>query len=290
MVRRAEKGLFTLAVLLLLVGGSACSTARSPAADAGSTRSPAADAGSTRSPAADAGSTERIFAVDAGSQCEASCGTSLPVETALAPATALTAEECARVCAANWCGRSPIRKPGCTLTDSHTVSCIATVWDCGHCFYTCGAGCGGCCNADLCCQATVRSCRALSCDACPPIDARCSLSACRTFKACGGQLVAEPNPVVCDGAPDQPDASVELAEFCPDACNAQQAGAVLELGCPADAGSSAPDAGLPDGGTCACAATRVSCEAACSRTTKRDCLECAADCAIDAYRCLQACQ
>lgn len=227
-------------------------------------------------------------------QCNASpCGTSVAVKTKLAPGTTLTDAECASVCASAWCGGQPIGGlPGCTLVSPTSVSCGSIAYDCGYCVFGCGSNpssCGdGCCEfASNCCRAVARSCRGLSCGACPAADPRCSLEACRSFKACGGQLPAEPRPGVCG------DGGVELATYCPEACNTMAAGAFIEAACSSDGGPVWPlDAGLTnqDGGTCDCEPTRESCELACPQSSATSCLDCAANCAIDFARCMTRCR
>lgn len=223
-----------------------------------------------------------------------SCGGSVAVTTQLAPGTLLTNEECDRVC--GWSGRRPISgPPGCVLQSQTSVYCNATAYDCGYCVFGCQyapSSCGsGCCDGPSnCCKATSRSCRGLFCGACPQPDARCSLEACRSFKACGGQLAAEPRASVCG---DLTDAGIDLAEYCPDACTVADAGAVVQEGCsgPSDAGTI--DEGTTDttdAGACDCDATRSTCEAACPQTSARECLDCAANCAIDFARCAARCR
>ncbi|MDP1825624.1 MAG: hypothetical protein Q8L48_20355 [Archangium sp.] len=238
---------------------------------------------------------ERIDVPDAGT-CNASlCGTSVAVKTTLAPATPLTTEECERVCASAWCGAKPISPtgPGCTLESATSVACGSIAYDCGYCVFGCGGGgpgCGeGCCDGvSNCCRPAARSCRGLGCGSCPPIDPRCSLEGCRSFKACGGQLSAEPRASACG---DARDAGIDLVEYCPDACNAMAAGAQLAAACGTDAGA-AVDAGthFPDGGVCDCEPKRDACERACSQSSVRTCLDCAAGCAIDFARCTTQCR
>jgi hypothetical protein len=138
-------------------------------------------------------------------------------------------------------------------------------------------------------MSVARSCRGLFCGSCPPGDARCTLAACRTFHGCGGLLPAEPRARVC---PSAADAGIDLAEYCPEACIAMSAGAAVEQGCAADGGAVQADAGalLPDGGDCDCTARRATCEQACPQTAARDCLDCAANCAIDFTRCRAGCR
>jgi hypothetical protein len=223
------------------------------------------------------------------------CGAPVRVSTSLAPGTALTADECATICASVWCGNKPIgNPPNCLLADATTVQSGATVYDCGYCFGECAIGpgaCGdGCCDPGSgCCRATsALYCRGLSCFDCPAPDPRCSLDGCRTFESCGTQLAAEPRAAACADADGGVDPNVELAAYCPDACNAMDAGAVLQAGC-SDAGTT--DAGTPDAGACvdACRSTRTSCDQACPRSSFRACMDCSARCGIDLAHCLSGC-
>lgn len=225
---------------------------------------------------------------DAGQCNPAQCGTSVAVTTRLTPSTVLTEQECTSVCASAWCGARPIGDlPGCTLVSSTSVACGSTAYDCGYCVGGSEPCSNGCYEfASNCCRSTARSCRGLRCESCPAIDPRCSLDACQSFKSCGGRLLAEPRPGVCG------DAGIDLATYCPDACNSMAAGAFLEAFCSSDGGAVMPaDAGSlkNDGGACDCESTRETCETACSRTTATNCLDCAANCGIDFARCLQSC-
>lgn len=236
---------------------------------------------------------QRIRAIgDAGAACTPTlCGASVVVQSELASGTVLTSEECKRVCESAWCGASPISgQPGCTLASATSVTCGSIAYDCGYCVFGCGpnpSSCGHqCCDGPSnCCQDTPRSCRGLSCGSCPPADARCSLEACRSFRACGGRLLAEPRASVCG---DATDAGIDLAEYCPEACRAMAAGARVSGACATDAGGD--DAGSGDAGACACATAREACEAACSQASVRACLDCAAGCAIDFARCAPTCR
>ncbi len=227
---------------------------------------------------------------DAGTCSSGSCGAQVSVSTALAPGTALTIEECSQVCASVWCELRPISEgPGCTLTSMQEVSCAPTVYDCGYCFDGCGYGntCGtGCCDS-LCCNRAMRPecARGSACSECPPPDARCSMSNCASFKACGGALDTEPSPTVCADADGGVDPLVDLTAFCPDACNAKHAGDEVEQ-CPSDAG--VVDAGV---GSCVdtCASERTQCEAACTRASYGDCMQCAATCGVAFGQCRRAC-
>lgn len=221
------------------------------------------------------------------------CGATIGVSTSLAVGTALTAAECASVCAPVWCQYKPIgNPPGCTLTSATTVACEATVFDCGYCFGQCvnvpGACGDGCCNTGTgCCQAaSAPHCRGQSCSECGPPDPRCSVPGCGAFKACGGGLAAEPLVGACADADGGIDPSVDLASYCPDACNALEAGALVEAGC-VDGG-----AGASDAGSCiaACHSARGRCEQSCPRSSFRECMDCSARCGIDLAHCLRKCR
>ena len=85
---------------------------------------------------------------------------------------------------------------------------------------------------------------------------------------------------------------MDLVEYCPDACNAMAAGAILEAGCSSDAGTVMPaDAGSlkNDGGVCDCKSAREACEMDCPQARATSCLDCAANCGIDFARCLKTC-
>jgi hypothetical protein len=217
---------------------------------------------------------------DSGVACN-ECGGTVPVQTALPAGTQLTDAECASVCEPVWCGQRSYL--GCML-HSGFVACSGPAADCGEqCdpfFFGSPERCGdGCANYSppTCCDAQAPLyCRGLACSACAAPDPRCSLDACRTFLACGGALEADPRPQSCADADGGVDPSVELARYCPDACNAMNAGALLDAGC--------TDAGVIDGGG-ACSAQRDSCERACPTTSYRDCMNCSARCGIAFARC-----
>jgi hypothetical protein len=273
------------------------------------------------------------------------CGATVSVITSLSQNTALTPDECATICASVWCGKKPIGlppgNPNCMLVDTTAVSCGATAsgcgepcmgaTDCGYCFGECvvnpGSCSGGCCNKySGCCgpPPSALYCRGFFCSDCPPPDPRCSLDACRAFKSCGGQLAAEPSATACADADGGVDPTVDIADFCPDACNAMDAGAAVQAAC-SDAGTldagtldagtldagtldagnpdagnpdagnpdaGNPDAGNPDAGSCveACWSTRTACDRACPRFRSfRDCMYCSAECGVDLGHCLSGC-
>ncbi|MFT3709821.1 MAG: hypothetical protein QM817_19500 [Archangium sp.] len=228
------------------------------------------------------------------------CGREVAVRTSLAPGTELTAAECDKVCAAAWCGVPPIARnslmnaQGCSLVSATSVSCTAIAYDCGYSF---GCTPSGNCGPSLCrtasstapcCGTFAPQCtgKEAACADCPAADARCSASACASFKACGGALDTEPDPSQCANADGGVDPSINLESFCPDACNAKHAGAEVEA-CPGDAGV-VVDAGS---GSCVddCAASRATCVDACPRTSFGDCMSCSANCGVKFGQCRRAC-
>jgi len=229
----------------------------------------------------------RVTAVDGGAACSL-CGGSVAVRTLLAAGTPLSAEECHLICDPIWCGQTPNMTQGshCELL-SGLVLCDPTAADCGaECdpfFFnpdSCGDACGTYASPPCCKTGFPLYCRGLDCSACPAPDPRCSLGACQSFMACGGELAAAPRAGLCADADGGVDPSVDVASYCPDACNAMQAGAVLYAGC--------TDAGAPIACT-SCTAERDTCEQACPKSSFRACMDCSARCGISFARCDAGC-
>lgn len=236
--------------------------------------------------------------------CDATlCGGSVQVTTTLAPNTVLTAAECKSVCASMWCGTGipPIGGlPGCTLGNPSTVNCGAIAYDCGETFGThCGSdNCAGCCRADGSCAQEWGACGGASCLTCAR-DQRCSATACAALSACGGQLEAAPRVSTCADADGGINPSLDLTQACLDACNASDAGAVLEcararVGTCDDAGvvfatQCVPDAGAPSACVSACVAERNRCDQACPRNSFTQCMGCSTSCGLTFAQCATAC-
>lgn len=221
----------------------------------------------------------------------------MEVVTTLDAGTPLTLAECDQVCAAVWCRAQPISRnaasnqEGCSLSSPTTVHCTSVAYDCGYFPQACTtASCPGQCRerstTPPCCGALEPECDVGSfCDECPAPDPRCSMANCTAFKGCGGALPTEPAVRVCADADGGIDAQLDLAQFCPDACNALHAGAVVAQ-CPPPGA----DGGV-DGGSCgaSCTAAREACEAQCSRASFATCMSCAAACGVAFGQCQRAC-
>jgi hypothetical protein len=110
---------------------------------------------------------------------------------------------------------------------------------------------------------------------------------CASFKSCGGALDTEPAPGACANADGGVDSTLDLVTFCPDACNAKHAGALVEQ-CRGDAG--VVDAGVDAGGCVeACGAERATCVEQCSRASFGECMQCSALCGVRFGQCRRAC-
>jgi hypothetical protein len=226
------------------------------------------------------------------------CGGSVEVRTQLAPDIPLTAEECQAVCASVWCGSEPISgPPGCSLASATTVSCVATVFDCGYPPPYCAFNsCPGCCEPSAVCRYDLGACGGEACSLCSTD--RCNLATCRALGRCGARLEAEPKPSTCADADGGIDPAYDPGPACIEACHAADAGAVLDCAawmagsCDGEGQQVArclPDAGVPSSCAQACAATRGSCEAACPRDSFGQCMRCAAGCGLAFAGCVAAC-
>ena len=238
-------------------------------------------------------------------QCVAQpCGSTIAITTmGIEAVTTLSADECTSICANAWCGFTSISSPGCTMRSLSEVQCGATAFDCGEMFPTAEPCPGGCLrDGDLSCwaDAPAQCTGNQRCSACGNPDERCSVAACQKFKSCGPQLITEPWAPACANADGGIDATLDLATYCPDACNALHLGEMFgciesAAQCMGDGGIGAclflvGDAGVGDAGCAAsCDSARSGCEAACARDSYRSCMDCAAACGLAWGRCSRGC-
>ncbi|MDP2271952.1 MAG: hypothetical protein Q8K32_14520 [Archangium sp.] len=252
----------------------------------------------------------RITADPASGECErALCGGEVAVKTSLAVGTQLTRAECESACEARWCGLAPIVPgPGCQLLGPETLRCDAVAYDCGYSFGSvCNASnCAGCCRGgdgtcDLSPAALV--CGGESCLTCRQDagarDPRCSREGCLALRECGSGLAGEPRPNAClqdAGIPPGFDA----LRYCPAACDASDAGALLA--CASSLGAQCADAGASECSTVGdagvdlacldgCEDTRRLCDERCpsSLTTFDQCMDCSARCGLEWVQCAKTC-
>lgn len=254
----------------------------------------------------------RIAAEPASGECErALCGAEVAVKTSLALGTELTRAECESVCASRWCGFAPIAQgPGCQLLGPETVLCSAVAYDCGYSFGSvCNASnCAGCCRAgdgscDL--SPTALVCGGESCLTCRKgagaRDSRCSREGCLALRECGSGLAGEPRPSACLKDAGIP-AGFDALRYCPAACDAADAGALLA--CASGLGSRCADAGADlfasecsgrgDAGvdlSCldACEGTRRLCDERCPAPSFQQCMDCSARCGLEWVQCAKTC-
>lgn len=184
--------------------------------------------------------------------------------------------------------------------------------DCGETFRPiCNAGnCAGCCrDGDGTCDLS-RACGGQSCSYACPADAgpdpRCSADNCLALLQCRVELEGEPRFQQCARADGGVPTGVDLTGYCPAACDAAGAGALLACaaslsGQCADAGTGAPDllaaqcVPPPDAGTDAaclstCDSERRACDGRAPLTSFAACMDASAQCGLTWSRCAQRCR